>query len=78
MGLAVGFVLEPVFSLGIVFLSRKPKSKDIYLESYAPSGIVTIVEVNDESLARYGRWDSWPPARYAELVDRLRGKWGPK
>ncbi len=71
MGLAVGFVLSLFFLLGL-FSQPEAQLKDIYLESYAPSGIVTIVEVNDESLARYGRWDSWPRARHAELVDRLR------
>lgn len=70
LGLAVGFVLTLFMLLGLL-PQPEAQLKDIYLESYAPSGIITIVEVNDESLERYGRWDSWPRARHAELVDRL-------
>jgi len=35
-----------------------------------PSNVVTIVGIDERSLARYGRWP-WPRSRLAELVDKL-------
>jgi adenylate cyclase len=35
-----------------------------------PSNVVTIVGIDERSLARYGRWP-WPRSRLAELVERL-------
>ena len=36
----------------------------------APTNAITIVGIDERSLARYGRWP-WPRSRLAELVDRL-------
>jgi adenylate cyclase len=36
-----------------------------------PSGLVTIVDVDEQSLARVGQWP-WPRSRVAALIDRLR------
>jgi adenylate cyclase len=36
----------------------------------APTNAVTIVGIDERSLARYGRWP-WPRSRLAELVERL-------
>jgi adenylate cyclase len=37
----------------------------------APSGLVTIVDVDERSLARVGQWP-WPRTRVADLIARLR------
>ena len=36
----------------------------------APTNAITIVGIDERSLARYGRWP-WPRSRLADLVDRL-------
>src|SRR6185369_4913563 len=38
----------------------------------APTNAITIVGIDERSLARYGRWP-WPRSRLADLVDRLTG-----
>lgn len=70
IGLAVGLLLFLFMGAGL-FAQPEAQLQDILLQPYTPSGIVTIVEVNDASLARYGRWDSWPRAYHAALVDQL-------
>ena len=41
-------------------------------DSAAASGQVVIVAVDDRTLAELGRWESWPRATHARLVDVLR------
>jgi len=70
IGLLAGLLAAGMLLLGW-FDRAAVQLQDILLEPYPVSGIVTIVEVTDESLARYGRWDDWPRSRHAELVQRL-------
>jgi adenylate cyclase len=46
--------------------------QDVLLAPYPVSGILTVVEVNDASLAQYGRWDQWPRSLHAQLVEQLQ------
>jgi adenylate cyclase len=70
IGLAVGALMSLMMLLGL-FASPDAQMRDILLEPYPVSGIVTIVEVNDASLERFGRWDRWSRTIHAELIDLL-------
>ncbi|MCA9936875.1 MAG: adenylate/guanylate cyclase domain-containing protein, partial [Anaerolineales bacterium] len=70
MGLIIGGLVSLLMTFGI--LGRLDEQMlDSYFAPYPTSGIVTIVEVNDASLERYGRWDAWPRALHAQLIDQL-------
>ncbi len=71
IGLGAGILVSLLFIFGFI---SKPAAQlqDILQAPYPVSGIVTIVEVDDESLAQYGRWDQWPRSLHAELIDRLQ------
>ena len=45
---------------------------NLLYQPYAVSGIVTIVSIDDASLARFGRWDEWPRSLHVDLIDQLR------
>ncbi len=70
IGLAAAALTSLMLVLGF-FSTPEAQMRDILLEPYPVSGIVTLVEVNDESLERYGRWASWPRTLHAQLIDRL-------
>lgn len=70
IGLVVGVLASLMMLFGL--LSRPDaQTRDTLLEPYPVSGVVTIVEVNDASLERFGRWDNWPRTLHAELIERL-------
>ena len=71
IGLAAGVLISLLFLLGF-FSIPKAQIQDTLLLPYPPSGIVTIVAVDDDSLAQYGRWDQWPRSLHAELISRLQ------
>ena len=66
MGLLAGLML-----LSGLFSSQNAQLRDRLLLPYDVSNVVTVVEVNDDSLARFGRWDDWPRTLHAALIDRL-------
>jgi adenylate cyclase len=73
--LLVGFAAGLMVVLMLVsgwFWQLSAQFRDILLEPQPLSNIVTIVAVDDASLERYGRWDSWPRSLHAESIDRLR------
>ena len=70
IGLAAGLVTSLLFVLGY-FPFPAAQIKDSFLLPYPVSDIVTIVEVDDDSLAQYGRWDQWPRSLHAELIEQL-------
>ncbi len=53
------------------FTQPSAQMRDSLLNSYPVSGIITLVSVDDASLAAYGRWDSWPRMLHADLIERL-------
>ena len=71
IGFAAG-VLVVLMMVSGLFGQLSAQFRDILLEPQPLSNIVTIVAVDDASLERYGRWDSWPRSLHAELIDRLR------
>jgi adenylate cyclase len=71
IGFAAGMLVVLMMVSGL-FWQQSAQFRDILLEPQPLSNIVTIVAVDDASLGRYGRWDSWPRSLHAELVDRLR------
>jgi adenylate cyclase len=70
MGIMVGVVTWLFFLVGL-FDGAATRLQDVLLQPYPVSNVVTIVEVNDASLERYGRWDNWPRTLHAELIERL-------
>jgi adenylate cyclase len=73
--LLIGFAAGALVVLMMVsrlFWQLSAQFRDILLEPQPLSNIVTIVAVDDASLVRYGRWDSWPRSLHAELIERLR------
>ncbi len=71
IGLAAALAVSLMLLAGF-FAIPQAQLQDVLMLPYQPSGIVTIVEVNDETLAQYGRWDQWPRALHAELITRLQ------
>jgi adenylate cyclase len=71
IGAAAGLLVSLLFVFGY-FSIPSAQFQDSLLLPYPPSGIVTIVEVDDASLAQYGRWDQWPRALHADLLNRLQ------
>ena len=71
IGFAAG-VLVVLMMVSGLFGQLSAQFQDVFLEPHPLSNIVTIVAVDDASLERYGRWDSWPRSLHAELIDRLR------
>lgn len=70
IGLAAALIMSLMLLAGF-FAIPQAQLQDVLMLPYDPSGIVTIVEVNDETLAGYGRWDQWPRSLHAELINRL-------
>ena len=70
IGLILGSLISILMLFG-AFSSADAHMRDAMLSPFPVSNIVTIVEVNDATLERYGRWDSWPRRLHAELIDRL-------
>ena len=71
IGFAAGLLVVLMMLSGL-FWQLSAQFRDILLEPQPLSNIVSIVAVDDASLERYGRWDSWPRSLHAELIDRLR------
>jgi adenylate cyclase len=70
IGLAAG-VMAALMLGGGFFAQQAAQTQDILLAPYPVSGVVTIVEVNDASLERYGRWAGWPRTLHADLINQL-------
>lgn len=70
IGLFSGLVVCLFLLLGL-FDDQAAWLQDTLLQPYPTSQVVTIVEVNDTSLERYGRWDSWPRSLHADLIEQL-------
>ena len=71
IGLSVGALVFLLMVAGW-FTPLSAQMRDSLLEPYPVSGIVTIVAVDDASLAAYGRWDSWSRSLHTDLIERLR------
>ena len=70
LGLLAGLVMTVLLLLGL-FSVPAAQMQDVLLAPYPVSDIVTIVEVDDASLAQYGRWDQWPRSLHAQLINQL-------
>ena len=70
LGLVAGVLVSLLMLLGF-FSVPSAQMQDALLVPYPVSDIVTIVAVDDASLAQYGRWDQWPRALHAQLIDQL-------
>ncbi|MCA9954370.1 MAG: adenylate/guanylate cyclase domain-containing protein, partial [Anaerolineales bacterium] len=71
IGLVAALVMSVMLWRGF-FAIPQAQLQDVLMLPYDPSGIVTIVEVDDETLAQYGRWDQWPRSLHAELINQLQ------
>lgn len=71
IGGLMGLLMSLVMALGL-FSRPNDQARDILLAPYPVSDIVTIVAIDDASLERYGRWDAWPRALHADLIDKLK------
>lgn len=71
LGLGAGVLMSLLFVFGYFSLPAA-QMQDMLLVPYPVSDIVTIVEVNDASLAQYGRWDQWPRSLHAQLIEQLQ------
>ena len=70
IGVVAGLLASIAFMLGYFALPAE-QMQDVLLAPYPVSDIVTIVEVDDDSLAQYGRWSQWPRALHAQLLEQL-------
>jgi len=71
----LGFLAGTLFSLLMLvglFSRVDAQMRDGLLAPYPVSNIVTIVAVDDESLAFYGRWDDWSRSLHADLIQQLQ------
>ncbi|GIK57688.1 MAG: CHASE2 domain-containing protein [Chloroflexi bacterium] len=69
-GLLAGIVMSILMVWGL-FSQPAAQMQDVLLAPYPVSGIVTLVTVDDASLVRYGRWDSWSRSLHADMVEHL-------
>lgn len=70
MGLLGAAIISALMITGL-FERANVQTHDVLYQPYPVSGIVTIVEINDETLSRYGRWSSWPRTLHADLINAL-------
>jgi adenylate cyclase len=70
IGLAAGGLIALTMAAGGL-MEPNLRTRDALLQPYEPSGVVTIVGVDDASLAAFGRWDSWSRSLHADLIRRL-------
>ncbi|MCL4263141.1 MAG: CHASE2 domain-containing protein [Anaerolineae bacterium] len=70
IGLLAGTIMSILMVWGL-FSQPAAQMQDILLSPYPVSDIITLVTVDDATLARYGRWDSWSRSLHADLVERL-------
>ncbi|GAB4481606.1 MAG: hypothetical protein Kow00124_29530 [Anaerolineae bacterium] len=70
IGLAAGLLIT-LLMLGGVFRPLDLRLRDALFTSSPVSGIVTIVAIDDASLEQFGRWEDWPRALHARLIERL-------
>lgn len=70
IGLAMGLLTTVLMIVGI-FGTIDEQTRDTLLAPYPPSNIITIVEIDDASLEKYGRWGSWPRTLHAQLINQL-------
>ncbi|MCP4358800.1 MAG: CHASE2 domain-containing protein [Chloroflexi bacterium] len=70
IGLGVGIFMSLIMLAGW-FSLQDDQMRDVLLIPYPVSNIITIVEVNDESLARFGRWEAWSRTYHADLINQL-------
>jgi adenylate cyclase len=71
IGLAAGLLVSILMLAGVFGPSNK-QLRDVLLTPYPVSDIVTIVAVDDASLAEFGRWDNWSRGLHAQLIDQLQ------
>jgi adenylate cyclase len=71
IGLTAGLLVSFLMLAG-VFAPSNTTLRDVLLAPYPVSNIVTIVAVDDASLAEYGRWDGWSRELHAQLVEQLQ------
>lgn len=70
IGFLSGLFVSLLMVVGIMAIPNS-QMRDVYFAPVPVSDLVTIVEVNDDSLAREGRWANWPRTRHAELITKL-------
>ncbi len=70
IGVLVAIVMTVFMTLGL-FGRADEQTRDTFLVPYESSDIITIVEIDDASLAKYGRWDTWPRSLHAQLINNL-------
>lgn len=71
----VGLLVAIVFLLGassdlMQSLERKAYDLGVRASSRVPSEKIAIIAIDDDSLAKVGRWP-WPRERHAEMLDKL-------
>lgn len=72
--LLLGIAAVALVSLAMIqntFQAADLQLLNLLYQPYPVSNIVTIVGIDDASLARFGRWDEWPRTLHADLIDRL-------
>nr|MBN1228416.1 CHASE2 domain-containing protein [Anaerolineae bacterium] len=70
LGIACALVVVLFMALGW-FASWDIQMRDALFLPYQPSGIVTLIAIDDQALEYYGRWDAWPRSLHADLIDAL-------
>ena len=74
-GLTVGVVIAVILALALwldLFSTIRTRLTDSLFQPRPTTGIVTIVAIDDASLATYGRSTvEWPRTVHADLIDRL-------
>ncbi len=70
IGLLAGIIVSILMVWGL-FSQPATQMQDVLLSPYPVSDIVTLVTVDDATLARYGRWDSWSRNLHANLIEHL-------
>lgn len=64
-------LLTVIFMLAGLLGGVNSRMRDSMLTTYPVSNVVTIVEINDQSLDIYGRWNAWPRSLHTTLIQNL-------
>ncbi len=71
IGLGIGLLVALAVVIGL-FAPVNAGMRDILLQPYPVSNLITIVGIDDASLQSYGRWGNWPRALHARLIEELQ------
>jgi adenylate cyclase len=70
IGLLVGVIVALLANWHVLY-TQDLFIRDALFAPYDVSDVTTLVAIDDDSLAEYGRWENWPRSLHADLIRQL-------